>query len=587
MASTEMKARFPLLLLLGILFLASVSVCYGIVSHDKEDDDRRPWWPEPEREEEKHHQRTRGSEEGEKEERERHQEPGHRERARQEGEKEEDERQPWWQPGRGEEEGEWRGSRRLEDPDERERVRERTERAKKWRRETEERDTPRRPHHRESEEEEGSSSSSSSESSRRSQRRNPFYFRSSSSRFQTRFQNEYGYVRVLQRFDERSKLFENLQNYRIFEFKAKPHTVVLPHHNDADSIVVILSGKAIITLVNPNDRESFNLERGDVLVHPAGTIAYVANHDDNENLRIAKIIIPVNRPGEFQAFYPSNTEPQESYLNGFSRNILEASFNAEYNEIERVLLRGGEQRQEQGLIVKVSRDLIQQLSRHAKSSSRKRTSSEPEPFNLRSRDPIYSNEFGKHFEINPNRNSQLRDFDIFLSSTEIRESIFLPHYNSRSTVILVVNEGRGEFELVAQRKQQQQRRNEEDEEEEEEQPRIEAQRFRARLSPGDVVVIPAGHPVAINASSDLNFIAFGINAENNQRHFLAGGDDNVISQIEKVVKEIAFPGSAEDIERLIKNQRNSHFANAQPQQREEGGHGRRGPLSSILGAFTK
>lgn len=88
-------------------------------------------------------------------------------------------------------------------------------------------------------------------------------------------------------------------------------------------------------------------------------------------------------------------------------------------------------------------------------------------------------------------------------------------------MILVVNEGRGEFELVAQRQQQQQRRNEE-EEEEEEQPRIEAQRFRARLSPGDVVVIPAGHPVAINASSDLNFIAFGINAENNQRHFLAG-----------------------------------------------------------------
>ena len=47
-------------------------------------------------------------------------------------------------------------------------------------------------------------------------------------------------------------------------------------------------------------------------------------------------------------------------------------------------------------------------------------------------------------------------------------------------------------------------------------------RYTARLSQGDVVVIPAAHPVAINASSDLLFLGFGINAENNQRNFLAG-----------------------------------------------------------------
>ena len=66
-----------------------------------------------------------------------------------------------------------------------------------------------------------------------------------------------------------------------------------------------------------------------------------------------------------------------------------------------------------------------------------------------------------------------------------------------------------------------------------------------------------------------------------------GEEDNVISQIQKPVKELAFPGSAQEVERLLKNQRESYFANAQPQpqQREEGSQRKRGPISSILGAF--
>jgi len=59
----------------------------------------------------------------------------------------------------------------------------------------------------------------------------------------------------------------------------------------------------------------------------------------------------------------------------------------------------------------------------------------------------------------------------------------------------------------------------------------------------------------------------------------------VISQIGRPVKEIAFPGSAEEVDRLIKNQRQSYFANAQPQQREEGSQKRKGPLLSILSAL--
>ena len=59
----------------------------------------------------------------------------------------------------------------------------------------------------------------------------------------------------------------------------------------------------------------------------------------------------------------------------------------------------------------------------------------------------------------------------------------------------------------------------------------------------------------------------------------------MISQIHRQVKEFAFPVSGQEVERLIKNQRESHFVSAQPRQREEEGKGRRDPLSSILEAF--
>jgi hypothetical protein len=91
----------------------------------------------------------------------------------------------------------------------------------------------------------------------------------------------------------------------------------------------------------------------------------------------------------------------------------------------------------------------------------------------------------------------------------------------------VINEGKGHLELVGHKSEQQEQREDEDEHEQREQDEekvrnIEVQRYNTRLSPGDVVIIPAGHPVAINASSNLNFLGFGLNAENNQRNFLAG-----------------------------------------------------------------
>ncbi|KAL5060582.1 hypothetical protein RYX36_032186 [Vicia faba] len=444
---------------------------------------------------------------------------------------------------------------------------------------------------------------------------NPFIFKSN--RFQSLYENENGRIRLLQRFDKRSKIFENLQNYRILKYKFKPRTLLLPQYNEADFILVVLN---------------------------AGTIAYLANRDDNEDLRVLDLAIPVNRPGQLQvinseftflilyivcmqphktilegstiesqqqlrlhfltlyckfflllplficnfsqSFLLSGTQNQPSFLSGFSKNILEASFNTNYEEIEEVLLEEQEQdpqhrriltdrRQEinkEDVIVKVSKEQIEELGRNAKTSSKKSVSSKSEPFNLRSRNPIYSNKFGKFFEIIPQKNPQLQDLNIFVNSVEIKEgSLLLPNYNSRTIVIVTVNEGKGDIELVGQRNEnQQEKREENDKEEEQKEEEIskQVQRYRARLSPDDVFVIPAGHPYAINASSELNLIGFGINAENNQRNFLAGEEDSVISQIQRPVKEIVFPGSSKEIDRLLKNQKESYFANAQPLQRE-------------------
>ncbi|XP_027937581.1 beta-conglycinin beta subunit 1-like [Vigna unguiculata] len=396
---------------------------------------------------------------------------------------------------------------------------------------------------------------------------NPFYF-DSDRWFHTLFRNQYGHLRVLQRFDQRSKQIQNLENYRVVEFKSKPNTLLLPHHADADFLLVVLNGRAILTLVNPDGRDSYILEQGHAQKIPAGTTFFLVNPDDNENLRIVKLAVPVNNPHRFQDFFLSSTEAQQSYLQGFSKNILEASFDSDYKEINRVLFGEEEQKQQdeesqqEGVIVQLKREQIRELMKHAKSTSKKSLSSQNEPFNLRSQKPIYSNKFGRLHEITPEKNPQLRDLDVFLTSVDMKEGgLLMPNYNSKAIVILVVNKGEANIELVGQREQQQQQQEES----------WEVQRYRAEVSEDDVFVIPASYPVAITATSNLNFIAFGINAENNQRNFLAGEEDNVMSEIPTEVLDVTFPASGEKVEKLINKQSDSHFTDAQPEQQQKEG----------------
>ena len=83
---------------------------------------------------------------------------------------------------------------------------------------------------------------------------------------------------------------------------------------------------------------------------------------------------------------------------------------------------GGEGRrhQQEGVILELSKEQIRELSKRAKSSSRSTNSFDYEPFYLRG-SQISSNNFGKFYEITPEKNPQLRDFDILLNTVDINE----------------------------------------------------------------------------------------------------------------------------------------------------------------------
>ena len=63
----------------------------------------------------------------------------------------------------------------------------------------------------------------------------------------------------------------------------------------------IFSGEGTVSLVYTDRRESFNVERGHVMVIPAGVTAYLVNRGNNEKLVIVKLLNPVSNPtGKFE-----------------------------------------------------------------------------------------------------------------------------------------------------------------------------------------------------------------------------------------------------------------------------------------------
>lgn len=55
-----------------------------------------------------------------------------------------------------------------------------------------------------------------------------------------------------------------------------------------------------MTFVSQWKRESYSLERGDVMKVQAGVVGYLINPDDNEKISAAMLVNPVNTPGKFR-----------------------------------------------------------------------------------------------------------------------------------------------------------------------------------------------------------------------------------------------------------------------------------------------
>ncbi|KAI3993095.1 hypothetical protein MKX01_009838 [Papaver californicum] len=136
-------------------------------------------------------------------------------------------------------------------------------------------------------------------------------------------------------------------------FKANPHASVVPSHIDAEYILYVVKGKGTISLVNQENRETCNLERGDVLRIPAGTMLNVINRDSKQKLQFAEFFQSISIPGKFRN--------PESYLNSFSSEVLEDAFNTPRDQIEKLF---GQQKK--GMIIKASVNMHQRLTGRGK-----------------------------------------------------------------------------------------------------------------------------------------------------------------------------------------------------------------------------
>ncbi|KAI9395294.1 hypothetical protein POPTR_005G212266v4 [Populus trichocarpa] len=152
---------------------------------------------------------------------------------------------------------------------------------------------------------------------------NPYVFEDR--HLKSEVETEHGRVRVLQKFTKKSKLLRGLENIRVAIIEANPQTFIAPTHLDAGFVLFVAKGRGAITLIHEEDKQTFNLERGDVFGVPAGTTFYMVNKDENEKLRVAKILWPVNLPGNFKAFHGAGGEDAESFFRAFSWELLEAA----------------------------------------------------------------------------------------------------------------------------------------------------------------------------------------------------------------------------------------------------------------------
>ncbi|KAK6913968.1 Cupin 1 [Dillenia turbinata] len=213
--------------------------------------------------------------------------------------------------------------------------------------------------------------------------------------------------------------------------------------------------------------------------------------------------------------------------------------------------------QGKGAVVRASEEQIKALTQQAQSSNGGKWKGKG-PFNLLQSRSVHSNKFGQFFEVTPNDYEQLRDMNSSVSFAKLNQGgMMAPYYNSKSTKIVYVADGNGYFEMACPHVASQSQGPQTPEGVKES---TGYKKLHAHLSPGDALIIPAGHPVTFIAgqNDNLQLVAFGVNAYDNERHFLAG-QENVMNQLEKEAKELSFNTRAEEVEEIFNNQKDSYF----------------------------
>ncbi|XP_009605859.1 vicilin Jug r 2.0101 [Nicotiana tomentosiformis] len=378
---------------------------------------------------------------------------------------------------------------------------------------------------------------------------NPYLFESQ--RFRSRFKSKHGEFRVLEKFTERSELLGGLEKYGVAVLEFEPLSFMFPHHCDAEIILFVVRGRGTISIAEQEEKNSFNLENGDVIRVNAGSTIYMINRNNNERFFVYVLAKTVNIPGQFQEYFSGGGENPESFYRAFSSEILETAFNIPRDTIEGLF---GQQRK--GIFVKASEEQIRAISEHASRSTKQQTRG---PFNLLNERPLLGNRFGQYFEATPERFEQLRDLDAAAGIMNINQGgMLLPVYCTRTTWFVMVVEGNGRFEMACPHLGSQSQR----------QGRH-YQKVQGSLSVGDVLIIRAGHPITVVATgdSDLRMVGIGFNAHNNRMNFLAGRQ-SIWRNIDREAKEVSFNMPASEVEEILQKQDQSYFV-AGPEQRQQ------------------
>lgn len=416
---------------------------------------------------------------------------------------------------------------------------------------------------------------------------NPYFY--DRDNFITRVRNEHGHYKVLEPFTQRSSLLRGIEEYRFAVLKANPQTFIVPHHTDAEGVFIVLRGSGSITVLHEDNSETHQIRLGDIYRVPAGATVYLVNSDTSEKLHVAKIFRTISTPGEFKEFIGAGGQNPESFYPSFSNTVLEAALNRPFDEIERLF--GQQQR---GAIMQASEQQIQALTAGSKSIFSESgpwpfsAKSAGRPYNLLRQRPAHANMYGQLYEATQHDYEGLTESDIDVSVANISAgAMLLPNYNTKATKLAYIVRGFGYGEIVCphvaeQLMQQQQwggqqqwsgqqqqqtaqgweqqgqewsqgggrgqsqsssrsRQWQGSQSQGQTQSDIHYQKVGSVVSKGDIIVVPAGHPVALVNTGDDNLVVvcFGLKARNNKHHFLAGRN-NILRQMTDEAKVLSW-----------------------------------------------